>query len=181
MEIINGQKSLTFSAQTLAENRWFDISAVVCSDEALPQAVGNNGKTVVATESDQIEGGILFDIGEYGVADWNVTLGAMDYSSYKKVTYEFKGNAAWMSIGFVDGQKLSDSTQDSNPFNGTITITNNGTSYTVEIYDSVTGGRITGVITDEEVIYGEKGFTFFVNNGAAYRKLHVGPAIITNF
>ena len=181
MEIINGQKSLTFSAQTLAENRWFDISAVVCSDEALPQAVGNNGKTVVATESDQIEGGILFDIGEYGVADWNVTLGAMDYSSYKKVTYEFKGNAAWMSIGFVDGQKLSDSTQDSNPFNGTITITNNGTSYTVEFYDSVTGGRITGVITDEEVIYGEKGFTFFVNNGAAYRKLHVGPAIITNF
>lgn len=181
VEVIYGQEPLKLSANTLAENRWLDISAVVCSNEVLPQAVGSNGKTVIATESDRIDGGILFDIGEYGVVDWNVTLGAIDYSAYKKVTYAFKGNAAWMTIGFVGGQTLSDSTQDSNPFNGTITIINNGDSYTVEIYDSATGNKITGVITDEEVIYGEKGFTFFVNNGAAYRKLHVGPAITTNF
>lgn len=144
-----------------------------------PYALAADGTSVVASESDLIENGLWFNVGELGGMEWSVTLATLDYSAYESVTYRFKGNAAWMSIGFIGGDRIKDSCNDSRPFDGTIKIVNNGDGvYTVEIHDTVTGNTITAPLTDEEVINGNKGFAFAVNNGARYRTLHIGPASI---
>ena len=144
-----------------------------------PYALAENGTAVVSSKSNLIENGLWFNIGELGAVEWIITLDTLDYSAYKSVTYRFTGNAAWMNLGFIDGDRIKDSCNDSRPFDGTIKVVNNGEgNYTVEIHDTVTGNTVTASLTDEDVISGKKGFAFAVNNGARYRTLHVGPAII---
>ena len=174
-EIINGRQNLTLSAFTLAENRWFEISAVKCSTEKQPQAVATDGTICLGVSSEKIDGGLKFDLGEGGrVSGWNVELFKVDYSAYKKVVFDFKGSAAWMSIGFAEDKRIFDSKQDSSPFDGTITVEKSGGTYTVTIKDNVTGNQISKEITDQDVINGEKALTIFVHNGAPYRVFHLG-------
>ena len=144
-----------------------------------PYALAANGTSVVSSASNLFENGLWFNIGEIGAVEWIITLDTLDYSAYESVTYRFTGNAAWMNLGFIGGDRIKDSCNDSRPFDGTIKVINNGEgNYTVEIHDTVTGNTVTASLTDEDVINGKKGFAFAVNNGARYRTLHVGPAII---
>ena len=75
-----------------------------------------------------------------------------------------------------------DSTKDDNPLNGTITIRYNKTTgqYMVTIYDNGTGQELTRELTDSAVIYGEKGFSFYVKAYAQYRGFIVGTPQTVN-
>ena len=186
-EIYNGEKSLTMTAHSYVPDRTFDMGPVFCSTEEIPGAVCENGEVVIAkmhTSDDEFNEGWYFDVSQVYEGDWTLTLAAMDYSQYESVTYRFRGTAAWLGIGFSKEyyDNFMDSTKDDNPLNGTITIRYNKTTgqYTVTIHDNGTGQELTRELTDTAVIYGEKGFSFYVKAYAQYRGLIVGPAQTVN-
>ena len=186
-EIYNGEKSLPMTAHSYVPGRTFDISPVFCSTEEIPSAICEDGSTIIAkrrTSDDEFNEGWFFDISQVYEGDWTLTLASMDYSQYESVTYRFRGTAAWLGIGFSKEyyDNFKDSTKDDNPLNGTITIRYNKTTgqYMVTIHDNGTGQELTRELTDTAVIYGEKGFSFYVKAYAQYRGLIVGPAQTVN-
>ena len=178
--IVNGEKSLPLVAHSYVPGRTFDMSPVFCSTEEVPNAVCGE-KRVIAKQyesEDEFDNGWLFNIGEIYEGDWTLTLASMDYSQYESVTYRFRGSGAWLGIGFGPDKHFMDSTKDDNPLNGTITIRYNKTTgqYSVTIHDNGTNNTLTWELTDTEVIYGKKGFSFYVKAYAQYRNLIVGTA-----
>lgn len=118
---------------------------------------------------------VQFDPGAGNTADRVIALPLIAYADYETVSMEFKARNAAQTFGFVDGERLSDGGDDSNPFAGTITFTNNydGT-VTCVINATSTGGSISYTITDEDVLSGVSPMTFFWNNGNSYRQFLIG-------
>lgn len=180
--IVNGEKSLPLVAHSYVAGRTFDMSPVFCSTQEIPDAVCADNHVIAKQyeSEDEFDNGWLFNISEIYEGDWTLTLASMDYSQYESVTYRFRGTAAWLGIGFSKEyyDNFIDSTKDDNPLNGTITIRYNKTTgqYMVTIHDNGTGQELTRELTDSEVIYGEKGFSFYVKSYATERMLIVGPA-----
>ena len=185
-EIVNGEKSLPMKAHSYVPGRTFDMGPVFCSTEDIPGGVCGNERIIAKqhTSSDEFNGGWYFDISQIYEGDWTLTLEAMDYSQYESVTYRFRGTAAWLGIGFSKEyyDNFMDSTKDDNPLNGTITIRYNKTTgkYMVTIYDYGTSQELTKELTDSAVIYGEKGFSFYVKAYAQYRGFIVGAPQTVN-
>lgn len=186
--VINGTAPLTFSAQALAGNRYFNVSAFTVSHEPtdyVGPAIGiiNGALTTCGYEtSSLIEGGYKYDLGNGGrKGEWTVLLTSVDYSQYKSVTYQYEGSAGWMTIGFWrDGAKGDAIAGASLIIKGTITVTNNDGVYTVTINDTATGKSVSMELTDTQIINGEKAFGIYVDNGAAYRQFNIGKPVCSN-
>ena len=181
-DILNGTKSLPMAALSYIPGRTFDMGPVSCSNEEVPSAISIEGNKVIAKQyksEDELNGGWLFGVNN-AVTKWTINLTAIDYSMYQSVTYRFRGTAAWFAIGFSDADEeyFRDSGKDDAPLNGTITVSYNTSTgaYTVEIYDSVTGRSVSKELTDNAVIYGQKGLSFYLESSALYRQFIVGQA-----
>ncbi|MBQ8725713.1 MAG: hypothetical protein IJY84_01250 [Clostridia bacterium] len=179
-DVIAGNKSLTLSYSCLVNTQQLVLSNFATSTDPVedepvidftPQAVGDDGTVIKGTDSSVIAGGLYFDIGNGGTArTCEVTFAVVNYSKYTTVTYEYKGSASWMGIGFASGDLI---TNGNDAISGTITVTNNGDgTYTAVISDSSVGATKTIEITDSDVTSGKKALSIYVY-GAAYRTFNI--------
>ena len=169
--------SLEEKEQVLGTPYFSIAEKVLYSGQSLISNVSITPNTNVTINhyNDFFPNAVQFDPGAGNTADRVISLPLITYGNYETVSMEFKARNAGQTFGFVNGDKLSDGGDDSNPFVGTITFTNNydGT-VTCVINATSTGSSVSYTITDTDIINGVSPMTFFWNNGNSYRQILIG-------